>query len=94
MTCCSSRLYAGKRRYEEDEVDGIDAGRLIAFATDVTAAPGDSGERAEYARLAGRYLSDAAFRMLVDDILEGVGCEVTAEPVKLNGTSGCLCGLR
>jgi hypothetical protein len=58
-------------------MDGIDAGRLIAFATDVTATPGDSGERAEYARLAGRYLSDAAFRMLVDDILEGVGCEVT-----------------
>ena len=58
-------------------MEGIDAGRLIAFATDVTAAPGDSGERAEYGRLAGRYLSDAAFRMLVDDILEGVGCEVT-----------------
>lgn len=58
-------------------MDGIDAGRLIAFAIDVTAVPGDSGDRAEYARLAGRYLSDAAFRSLVDDILEGVGCEVT-----------------
>ncbi len=62
-------------------MDGIDAGKLIAFATDMTAAPGDSGERAEYARLAGKYLADAAFRMLFDDILEDVGCEVTdADP--------------
>lgn len=62
-------------------MDGIDAGRLIALATDVTATPGDSGDRAEYARLTSRYLSDATFRSLVDDILEGTGCEVTdADP--------------
>lgn len=62
-------------------MDGIDAGRLIAFATDVTAVPGSSGDSAEYARLVGRYLSDAPFRRLVDDILEGVACEATdADP--------------
>jgi hypothetical protein len=58
-------------------VNGVDAGKLVAFAVDVTATPGGSGEAAEYARLVDRYLADASFRRLVDDILEGVGCEVT-----------------
>lgn len=58
-------------------MDGIDVGRLIGFVGDPTATPGSSGDAAEYARLVDRYLSEAAFRRLVDDVLEGVGCEVT-----------------
>ncbi len=57
-------------------MDGVDAGKLIAFACDLTATPGASGESAEYRRLVERYLAEAVFRMLVDDIAEGVGCEV------------------
>jgi len=58
-------------------VDGIDVGRLIAFAGDPAATPGTSGDAAEYGRLIERYLSVAVFRRLVDDVLEGIGCEVT-----------------
>jgi hypothetical protein len=58
-------------------MDGIDAGRLMAFACDETASPGSTGEAAEYTRLINRYLREATFRKLVDDVLEGVSCEVT-----------------
>ena len=58
-------------------MDGVDVGRLIAFATDTTASPGSSGQAGEYARLIERYLSDSAYRLLVDDVLEGAGCSVT-----------------
>lgn len=57
-------------------MDGIDAGQLIAFATTVSMAPGRSGDGADYQRLLERYLADSQFRQLVDDILEGAGCEV------------------
>jgi hypothetical protein len=58
-------------------VNGIDAGRLVGFGCDVTVAPGSAGSGAEYARLVERYITDAAFRQLVDDFLEGVDCDVT-----------------
>jgi hypothetical protein len=58
-------------------MDGVDIGRLIAFATDATASPGSSGQAGEYARLIEKYLSDAAFRLLVDDVAEGAGCTVS-----------------
>ncbi|HEY8986395.1 MAG TPA: hypothetical protein VIU15_43335 [Streptomyces sp.] len=62
-------------------MDGTDAGRLLAFALDVTAAPGNSGHSAHYRSLLDRYRTDAAFRHLVDDILEGAGCSVAlADP--------------
>jgi hypothetical protein len=57
-------------------VDGVDVGRLIAFATDAGASLGSSGRAGEYARLIERYLSDSAYRLLVDDVLEGAGCTV------------------
>lgn len=53
-----------------------DLGRLIAFALDVTAAPGSSGEAAEHGRLVEQYLADAEFRLMVDDFAEGANCEV------------------
>src|SRR5262245_29063292 len=59
----------------------VDVGRLLAFALDVTAAPGSGGAAADYARLVRRYIEDAPFRALFDGVLEGAGCEVTtAEP--------------
>ncbi|MFF5985400.1 hypothetical protein ACFY78_41895 [Streptomyces olindensis] len=62
-------------------MDGTDAGRLLAFALDVTAAPGNNGQAGHYRDLLDRYRTDAAFRRLVDDILEGVGCNVAmADP--------------
>lgn len=57
-------------------MDAVEAGRLIAFACDVSAVPGASGPSADYAGLTRRYLSDAVFQRLVDDIAEGVGCVV------------------
>ncbi|MFB6676444.1 hypothetical protein ACFCWG_29280 [Streptomyces sp. NPDC056390] len=62
-------------------MDGTDAGRLIAFALDVTAEPGNSGQAGDYRNLLDRYRTDASFRRLVDDILEGAGCFVAmADP--------------
>ncbi|MFF8531667.1 hypothetical protein ACN6K9_002542 [Streptomyces sp. SAS_267] len=62
-------------------MDGTDAGRLVAFALDTTAVPGTSGQGARYRALLDRYRTDAAFRNLVDDILEGAGCFVAqADP--------------
>jgi hypothetical protein len=58
-------------------MNGIDAGRLLVFALDVTATPGRTGQSAEYARLVARYLGEETFRQLFDDILEGAGCSVT-----------------
>lgn len=55
-----------------------DLGRLLAFALDVTAIPGDAGASADYARLLERYREDAAFRALFDSVLEGAGCAVAA----------------
>jgi hypothetical protein len=57
--------------------DATDLGRLLTFALDVSAIPGESGERAEYRRLTTRYRTDPAFRQIVDDLLEGADCEVT-----------------
>lgn len=53
-----------------------DVGRLLGFATDVSAVPGVAGDAAIYRELVDRYLADATFRSLVDDILEGLGCVV------------------
>ncbi len=55
-----------------------DVGRLLAFALNVRATPGSSGESADYARLVERYIDDAAFRSLFDGVAEGVGCHVVA----------------
>ncbi|WP_437312120.1 hypothetical protein [Sorangium sp. So ce388] len=55
----------------------VDVGRLLAFALDVTAAPGSGGVAADYARLVQRYVEDAPFRSLFDGVVEGAGCEVT-----------------
>jgi len=55
-----------------------DIGRLLAFALDVTSAPGGSGAGGDYARLVERYREDAAFRAMFDSVLEGAGCEVAA----------------
>jgi hypothetical protein len=57
-------------------MDGVEAGRLIAFALDRGVVPGKSGQGAEYAGLIKRYNADVPFHRLVDDILEGAGCEV------------------
>lgn len=61
-------------------MDAVDAGRLLVLAVDVTAAPGTTGRAGEYRQLVDRYMADASFRRLVDDLLEGVGCRtVTAD---------------
>jgi hypothetical protein len=57
-------------------MNGVDAGRLFGHALNPTLTPGTSGKAADYGRLVERYLGDEAFRMLFDDILEGVGCTV------------------
>lgn len=55
----------------------VDVGRLLAFALDVTAVPGENGLQADYGRLIQRYIEDAAFRALFDGTVEGAGCTVT-----------------
>jgi hypothetical protein len=57
-------------------MNGIDAGRLLGYALNPTLTPGSGGKAADYGRLVERYLGDETFRMLFDDILEGVGCTV------------------
>lgn len=56
--------------------DAIDVGRLLAFALDITRAPGSGGDAAEYTRLVIRYLEDAFFRALFEGVVEGAGCKV------------------
>ncbi len=55
----------------------VDVGRLLAFALDVTAVPGESGLQADYSRLVQRYIENAQFRALFDAVVEGAGCTVT-----------------
>jgi hypothetical protein len=55
----------------------VDVGRLIGYATDITRTPGASGAGADYRRLAQRYVIDGEFRTAVDEMLDGVDCEVT-----------------
>jgi hypothetical protein len=57
-------------------MDGVDVGRLVALALDVTASPGAGGQSGHYRALVERYLTDASFRQFVDDVLEGAACEV------------------
>ncbi|MET8160348.1 hypothetical protein ABZT47_28650 [Sphaerisporangium sp. NPDC005289] len=58
-------------------MDSVDAGRLLALATDFTVIPGRSGLSAEYRRLVNRYVTEASFKMLIDGLLEGAECEAT-----------------
>lgn len=57
-------------------MDATHAGRLVAFALDNSAVPGNSGSAGEYRTLVDAYVSDAVFRRLVDDVLEGASCTV------------------
>jgi hypothetical protein len=57
-------------------MNGVDAGRLLGHALNPSATPGSGGKAADYGRLVDRYLGDETFRMLFDDILEGVACSV------------------
>lgn len=54
----------------------VDAGRLLAFALDITASPAGGVGAAEYMRLVDRYREDASFRVHFDGVIEGAGCEV------------------
>lgn len=54
----------------------VDAGRLLAFALDITASPAGGVGAADYTRLVDRYREDAPFRVLFDGVIEGAGCEV------------------
>lgn len=57
-------------------MDAVEAGRLIAYALDRRMTPGNSGDSGDYRTLLEEYVNDARSRQLVDDILEGAGCEV------------------
>jgi hypothetical protein len=57
--------------------DLVDVGRLVGYATDITCTPAASGTGADYRNLTRRYVIDGEFRTAVDEILDGVDCEVT-----------------